>query len=287
MLGLKEIKQRIKGVTNIKQITKAMEMVAINRVRKAELRMVSARPYAENISKLLKRLSLAIEEKSRFFESKDDVKKVKFVVITSDRGLCGAYNGNAISEAINFINKMQGKELSLYLLGKKGNMFFRNKEYIIDKYNPVPVEKLSSREINDIADELIKEFSEEKFDELYILFTKFVTLSKNNATITKLLPIENVETKEEGKSSVDYIFEPSCDSILEKLIPKYLLSQIFSAILESLTSESGSRMVAMKAASDNAEEIIGDLKRSYNRARQETITKELLEIISGAEALSQ
>ena len=288
MLGLKEIKQRIKGVTNIKQITKAMEMVAINRVRKSELRMLNARPYAENISKLLKRLSLAVEEKSRFFESKDDVKKVKFIVITSDKGLCGAYNGNAIYDAINFINKMQGKEVSLYLLGKKGNIFFRNKEYIIDKYNPVPVEKLSSKEINDIADELINEFNEEKFDELYILFTKFVTLSKNNATINKLLPIENIETKEDGKaSSVDYIFEPSCDAILEKLIPKYVLAQIFSAILESLTSESGSRMVAMKAASDNAEEIIGDLKRSYNRARQETITKELLEIISGAEALSQ
>lgn len=286
MLGLKEIKQRIKGVTNIKQITKAMEMVAINRVRKAELRMLNSRPYAENISKLLKRLSQAVEEKSLYFESKDSVKSIKIALITADKGLCGAYNANVIQEAVNFIKKMQGKEIRLYLLGKKGNIFFRNRKYQIDKYNPIPLEKLIAKEISDIADELIKEFDEEKYDELYIIFTKFVTLSKNNVSVMKLLPIENVETKEEGKS-IDYIFEPSCDAIMSRLIPKYVLSQIFSAVLESLTSESGSRMVAMKAASENAEEIIGDLRRSYNRARQETITKELLEIISGAEALTQ
>ena len=286
MLGLKEIKQRIKGVTNIKQITKAMEMVAINRVRKTEQRMLNSRPYAENISKLLKRLSLAVEDNSRFFKSSDSVKKVKIVLITGDKGLCGAYNSNAIQTAIKFIKNESGKDCSLYLIGKKGITFFKNKHYTVDEFCPIPVEKICSKDISNLSEKFITEFEEEKFDELYIIYTKFVTLSKNFASTIKLLPIEKAESTEADKS-VDYIFEPSSEDLLNRLIPKYVLSQILSTILESLTSESGARMVAMKAASENAEEIIGDLKKSYNRARQDAITTELLEIISGAEALRQ
>ena len=286
MLGLKEIKQRIKGVTNIKQITKAMQMVAVNRVRKTEQRMRSSRPYAENISKLLKRLSLAVEDNSRFFQSSGTAKRIRIILITGDKGLCGAYNSNAIQTAVKFIKEEKGKECSLCLLGKKGITFFKNKEYTVDEFYPVPVEKISSKDISNLSEKIITDFEEEKFDELHIIYTKFVTLSKNIATTIKLLPIEKAEYSGEDKS-VDYIFEPSSEDILSRLIPKYVLSQIFSTILESLTSESGSRMVAMKAASENAEEIIGDLNKSYNRARQGTITKELLEIISGAEALRQ
>lgn len=288
MIGLKEIKQRIKGVTNIKQITKAMEMVAINRVRKSELRMLNSRPYADNIGKLLRRLSFAVEDKSRFFQTKESVGSVKVVVVTSDRGLCGAYNANIIQSAVRFIDGLQGKKVSLCLLGKKGNLFFKNRDYQVDKYVPVPVEKLMMKDISAISSELIAEFRDGAFDELYVVYTKFVTLSKSNPTIVKLLPVQDEAMKEGAADvkSVDYIFEPSCEAILDRLIPKYVLSQVFAAILESLTSESGARMVAMKAASDNAEEIIGDLQRSYNRARQEAITNELLEIISGAEALA-
>lgn len=286
MLGLKEIKQRIKGVTNIKQITKAMEMVAINRVRKSEMRMMNSRPYAENINKLLLRLSLAVEDKSRYFGINATPKSTKIALITSDKGLCGSYNANVIQATVDFIKNQQDKNVSLYLLGKKGNLFFRNRDYKIDKFHPVHVEKLTSVHISELANEFIAEFEEGKFDELFIVFTKFITLSKNRPTIMKLLPIEKIDSEEENKT-VDYIFEPACDSILKRLIPKYIHSQLYSTILESLTSESGARMVAMKAASENAEEIRGELKRSYNRARQEAITSELLEIISGAEALSQ
>ena len=292
MPSLKDIKLRIKGVTNIKQITKAMEMVAINRVRKAEMRMLESRPYAENINKLLSRLSLAVEGKSKYFEVNENPKNTKLLLITSDRGLCGAYNANAIQKTADFVKEKQGSDVSLYLLGKKGNLFFRNRDYNIEKLHPVNVEKLTSIDISALADELIAEFEEGKFDELFVIYTRFITLSKNVPTVMKLLPIEEIgagETKGAGESkkTVDYIFEPSCDAILERLIPKYILSQIYSTMLESLTSESGSRMVAMKAASENAEEIIGDLQRSYNRARQGAITSELLEIISGAEALAQ
>ncbi len=286
MPSLKEIKGRIKGVTNIKQITKAMEMVAINRVRKAELRMLAARPYADNINKLLRRLSMSVEDKSKYFEANENPKSAKILLITSDKGLCGSYNANAIQKTVKFVKEQGNKEVSLYLLGKKGNLFFRNRDYKIDKAHPVQVEKLTSVDISALANELIAEFEEGKFDELYIVFTKFITMSKNNPTVMKLLPIEKIETEEES-ATVDYIFEPSCDAILKRLIPNYILSQVYSTILESLTSESGARMVAMKAASENAEEIIGDLQRSYNRARQEAITSELLEIISGAEALAQ
>lgn len=286
MQGLKEIKQRIKGVTNIKQITKAMEMVAVNRVRKAELRMANARPYAENICKLLKRLSSGIEGKSIFFENKESVKKIKILLISSDRGLCGAYNANVIQKSVNFIKERPDKDTSFYLLGKKAASFFKNRDYKVDKINPLVVEKLAFKDINDIAKELVAEFEEGKFDELYIMYTRFVNLSKNIPTVVKLLPINSDVSEDESKST-DYIFEPSCDSILERLIPKYVVSQILSTILESLTSESAARMIAMKGASENAEEIIGDLKRVYNKARQEAITNELLEIISGAEALTK
>ena len=284
MQGLKEIKQRIKGVTNIKQITKAMEMVAVNRVRKAEVRMSSARPYAENICKLLKRVSSGIEGKSIFFEKKESVKKIKILLISSDKGLCGAYNANIIQKSVKFIRDQTGKEVSFYLLGKKAASFFKSRDYIVDKINPLIVEKLVFKDINNIAEELVAEYEDGKFDELYIMFTKFVNLSKNISSVMKLLPVNSDVSESESKST-DYIFEPSCDAILERLIPKYVVSQILSTILESLTSESAARMVAMKGASENAEEIIGDLKRVYNKARQEAITNELLEIISGAEAL--
>lgn len=286
MPSLKEIKQRIKGVSNIKQITKAMEMVAINRVRKSELRMLDARPYADNINKLLSRLSLAIETKSKFFETNDNPKSTKILLITSDKGLCGSYNSNALQATVKFLKEKKDCDTGLYLFGKKGRAFFKNKSYKIDKIHSVPVDKLTSADISTLVNELITEFEEGKFDELFIVYTRFITMSKNVATIKKLLPIERVET-EDGNKTVDYIFEPSCDALLEKLVPKYILSQIYSSILESLTSESGARMVAMKAASENAEEISGDLQRAYNRARQEAITSELLEIISGAEALAQ
>lgn len=289
MATLKEIKQRIKGVTNIKQITKAMEMVAINRVRKAEMRMLASRPYAENINKLLRRLSLAVEGKSKYFEVNESPKNTKILLITSDKGLCGSYNANAIQKTVDFAKEKQAGDVSLYLLGKKGNVLSRNSDIKIDKLHPVHVDKLTSVDVSALADELIAEFEEGKFDELFIVYTRFITLSRNVSTVMQLLPIKKVEAEEGGeeKKTVDYIFEPSCDAILERLVPKYILSQIYSTILESLTSESGSRMVAMKAASENAEEIIGDLQRSYNRARQEAITNELLEIISGAEALVQ
>ena len=292
MPTLKEIKQRIKGVTNIKQITKAMEMVAVNRVRKAEIRMMESRPYAENINKLLRRLSLAVKGKSKYFEVNETPKNTKILLITSDKGLCGSYNANAIQKTIDFAKEKQAGDVSLYLLGKKGNVLSRNSDIKIDKLHPVHVDKLTSVDVSALADELIAEFEEGKFDELFIIYTKFITLSRTVPTVMQLLPIKRIESEKDGvageeNKTVDYIFEPSCDAILERLIPKYILSQIYSAILESLTSESGSRMVAMKAASENAEEIIGDLQRSYNRARQEAITNELLEIISGAEALVQ
>lgn len=286
MQGLKEIKQRIKGVKNIKQITKAMEMVAVNRVRKAEIRMKNGRPYAENISKLLKRLSQGVENKSVFFENKRPVKKIKILLVSSDKGLCGAFNANIFQNTLKFIKEQHDKEISLNILGKKGKLFFQYRDYKVDKVCPIIVEKLTFKEITTIAQELILEFEEGQFDELYITFSKFKNLSKNIPTIMKLLPIDNENSQEESKS-IDYIFEPSCDEILERLVPKYVVSQILSTILESLTSESAARMVAMKAASENAEEIIGDLQRSYNRARQEAITSELLEIISGAEALTK
>lgn len=285
MEGLKEIKQRIKGVSNIQQITRAMEMVAANRLRKTESRVLNARPFAENIYKLLRQLSTSMEEKHLYFEKKEDVKIIKVLLITSDRGLCGAYNTNVIQKALNFIKERQAKEIKLNLLGKKGRFYFQKKGFKIDKYYPVIVEKLALQEINKIARGLIAEFDEGEFDEFYAIYTRFEGISRIVPTVLKLLPVDQ-DTGLKVKAA-DYIFEPSCDEILGRLLPKYIISQINQVILESLTSEYAARRVAMRNASDNAEEMIGNLKKSFNRVRQESITKELLEIVSGAEALAK
>lgn len=285
MEGLKEIKQRIKGVANIQQITRAMEMVAANRLRKTESRVLNARPFAENIYKLLQQLSASMEEKHLYFEKKEAVKVIKVLLVTSDRGLCGAYNTNVIQKALNFIRERQDKEIKLNLLGKKGRFYFQKKGFQIDKYYPVIVEKLTLQEINKIARELIAEFDDGKFGEFYAIYTRFKGISRIVPTVLKLLPIEQ-DTESKVKVA-DYIFEPSCGEILVRLLPKYIISQINHIILESLTSEYAARRVAMRNASDNAEEMIGNLRKSFNRVRQESITKELLEIVSGAEALAK
>jgi len=265
MESSRDIKNRIKSITNIKQITRAMEMVASNRLKKAEGRALSSRPYTQNM--------------------KEEVKKIMVLLITSDKGLCGAYNTNAIQHTLKFLKENSRKEITLHLMGKKGNIFFQNRPYTIGEYYTDTVEqiglsslKAGDHKVSEIVAKMIEDFEEGNFDEIHLFYTKFKTVMKSDPARVRLLPLENI--------GADTGVEPSSEAIFSKLLPKYLECQLRQAIFESLTAEYASRRVAMIAASENAEEIIDDLTQVYNKARQEAITKELLEVVSGSEAMA-
>ena len=298
MDSLRDIKRRIKSIKNIQQITRAMEMVAANRLKKAEARALAARPYAQNITSVLSHITESTPEKAHFFNSKEEVKKIMVILITSDKGLCGAYNTNVIQHTLKFIRENSGKELKLHLLGKKGNIFFRNRPYTIEQYYTETVEQLGisslqtgDNKITAIAAKIINDFEDGVFDEVYLFFTKFKTVMKSIPSELRLLPItsgDNTSEKSEEKKLLGYyILEPSSEEIFTNILHRYIESQLRQAIFESLTAEFAARRVAMIAASENAEEIIGELTQTYNRARQGAITKELLEVVSGSEALAK
>lgn len=283
MQSTREIKSRIKGVTNIQQITRAMEMVAANRLRKAEARLMAARHYTERMRQLLNYLASNFIGKTHYLlKEKEEVKVIKLIVITSDKGLCGAYNTNILQYVQKFIRENPNKEIQLTLMGRKGFLSLQKRNHPIEKYFPEGVEKLEQADIMELVDNLIRDFQKGTYQELHLFFTKFVTMMKGAVTGVKLLPIEG---EPEKAIRPDYIFEPSEEEIFNAMSPKYLENYIRHAIWESLTSEYAARRVAMIAASENAEEMIGELTRSYNKARQEAITRELMEVVSGAEAL--
>jgi F-type H+-transporting ATPase subunit gamma len=298
MESTRDIKRRIKSITNIQQITRAMEMVAANRLKKAESRVISSRPYTQNITSILSNLIESTPEKAHFFKPKDEVKKIMVLLITSDKGLCGAYNTNAIQNLIRFIKENNQKEISLYLMGKKGNLYFQSRKYTIGHQYKDTVEQIGlsslkggTSTVSETAAKMITDFEEGGFDEIYLFYTKFKTVMKSDPARVRLLPLENVDAyfgEAEGKKALkgDCILEPSSEEIFSKLLPKYLECQLRQAIFESLTAEYAARRVAMIAASENAEEIIGELTQVYNKARQEAITKELLEVVSGSEAMA-
>ena len=298
MESSRDIKNRIKSITNIKQITRAMEMVAANRLKKAEGRAISSRPYTQNITSILSNLTGSTPEKAHFCEPKEDVKKIMVLLITSDKGLCGAYNTNAIQNTVKFLKENSDKEITLHLMGKKGNIFFQNRPYTIGEFYAETVEeigltslKAGDHKVSEIATKMIEDFEGGNYDEIHLFYTKFKTVMKSDPARVRLLPLENIDADAgdaEGKKTPqgDCILEPSSEAIFSKLLPKYLECQLRQAIFESLTAEYAARRMAMIAASENAEEIIGDLTQVYNKARQEAITKELLEVVSGSEAMA-
>ena len=288
MLSTREIKQRIRSVTSIKQITRAMEMVAASRLKKVESRVHASRAYTDKMRQVLNHLvaSQSLDTTSSCFVDKlGDVPVIMVILITADKGLCGAYNNNVIHSFVRFAKEHADKTIKLVLIGKKGYYYFSKKAYSIEKYFPENVEKIGYAKIKGLASHLIKEYEEGGFGQLHVFFTKFQSMMRFVPTGIRLMPIGKGEFESNEKIQSGYIFEPSADQILDRLSPKYIETQIYQCILESLTSEYAARRTAMIAATKNAGEVIEDLVRTYNKARQEVITKELLEVVSGAEAL--
>ena len=291
MPSLDDLKKRISSVKSTQKITKAMKMVAAAKLRRAQENAEKGRPFSEKMNNIILNLSSSITDKenaSKFLvgTGKDNVHLC--VVITADRGLCGGFNTNICRKAKNYFEKIlkEGKTLKILTVGSKGDEQLKRMygRYIVEKVNFKGLKQVTYREAEEIGNKIIKLFNESKFDVCKIFYNKFKNVMTQIPEIQQIIPIES-ENKKDRNLENFYEFEPEENEILENLLPKNISTQIFKAILENAASEQGSRMTAMDSATRNAGELVDKLTITYNRSRQAVITKELIEIISGAESL--
>lgn len=304
MESTRDIKGRIKSVTNIQQITKAMKMVAAARLRKAEEKANGSRPYAEKIGELLRRASSVTPGFTNPLFRTGEVKKVGYLVICGDKGLAGAYNSNVMKRTLQEISGKDRSAYALYVCGKQARNYLKFRGYDPDTYHFGFSDKPSAQDSIDLSKEMVEYFTKEEVDEVYIIYTKFITALRQQVRVDRLLPIEapaEGKTEEAAKAAASewekerqdflrieedpYIFLPDAAAVLSKLLPEYIQVQVYNAMLQSAASELGSRMAAMSAATDNATERIADLNLTYNKARQAQVTNEISEIVGGAAAL--
>jgi len=278
------VKRRIKSVKNTHQITKAMEMVSSSKFKKFQRLVGESRPYSDGIENILRSISFGIKDiKTPLLQGKKDIKKVGIVVITSDRGLCGSYNNAMIKEMNKFIERQKemGRVVSVIAIGKKIRDYCRKNEIDMKGEYIQLIPETMFEKAQEIGEQSVDFFEEDLFDEVHLLYSKFISAVTSKITMKRLLPLEQV--KVEGNEN--YLFEPSEEQIMDSLLPKYLNIALYQAILEATASEHSARMKAMKSASDNAIDMIGKLTLVYNRARQASITQEISEIVAGADAL--
>ncbi|WP_047549404.1 ATP synthase F1 subunit gamma [Psychroserpens sp. Hel_I_66] len=285
MANLKEIRNRISSVSSTMQITSAMKMVSAAKLKKAQDAITAMRPYSDKLTELLQNLSATLEgDSSSKFAEQREVKKVLLVAITSNRGLAGAFNSNIIKEVANRTkNTYANQEVSYLAIGKKANDAFKKTNKVIANKSQI-FDDLTFDNVSEIAQMLMDQFIAGDFDKIEIIYNKFKNAATQIVMAEQFLPI--VPMKGEANVNVDYIFEPSKEEIVEQLIPKSLKTQLYKSIRDSFASEHGARMTAMHKATDNATELRDQLKLTYNKARQASITNEILEIVGGAEALN-
>jgi F-type H+-transporting ATPase subunit gamma len=284
MANLKEIRNRISSVSSTMQITSAMKMVSAAKLKKAQDAITAMRPYADKLTELLQNLSATLDADSGSkFSDQREVKNVLIVAITSNRGLCGAFNSNIIKQASHLATNYTDKNVAIVAIGKKANDAL-SKEYEILANESTVFDDLTFDNVAQIAELLMKKFEEGSVDKIELVYNRFKNAATQIVTTEQFLPI--VSGTEDVNPNQDYIFEPSKAEIVETLIPKSLKTQLFKAIRDSFASEHGARMTAMHKATDNATELRDQLKLTYNKARQAAITNEILEIVGGAEALN-
>lgn len=284
---MRDIKRQITSVESTKKITRAMKMVAAAKLRKSQERAENAKPFFDKTKETLADITARIDDDLHPLLEKRDVKKVGYVFITGDRGLCGAYNSRVIKEVekgLKETEKETEKETALITIGKKGRDYFKNKAEIISEYIEIEDSPGFSTATN-ISNELVELYTEGILDEVHLVYTEFNSVVSQKVERLQLLPIEPPESAEVNDSEESYLYDPSAEEVLSAVLPQYLKNVIFGALIQSKASEFASRMTAMDSATDNAEDMIDKLKLSYNRARQAAITQELSEIVGGAEAL--
>src|SRR5690554_1563647 len=287
MANLKDIRTRINSVGSTMQITNAMKMVSAAKLKRAQDAITAMRPYSEKLTELLQGLSASMEgESGSVFATEREVEKVLVVLITSNRGLAGAFNTNAIRRAKELAETLYlGKDVDYLTVGKKGHDMVSKTGYVILNNNEI-IEELNFEESSRIVEYLMGLFVDGTYDKIDIVYNSFRNAATQVIITETFLPIENQSSDLTEEVELDYIYEPGKAEIIEELIPKSLKTQLYKALRDSVASEHGARMTAMHKATDNAEEIRDDLVLQYNKARQAAITAEILEIVGGAEALA-
>lgn len=287
MANLKEIRNRITSVSSTMQITSAMKMVSAAKLKKAQDAITAMRPYSEKLTELLQNLSATLEGNTGgVFADQRPVNKVLVVAITSNRGLCGAFNANVIKQIKNLQQFYAGKQLDVLAIGKKGNDALKKSCTILDNKSGI-FDALTFENVADIAQMLMDRFAEGDYDRIELVYNHFKNAATQVVFTEQFLPLAPLETTDEtANNATDYIFEPGKEEIVLSLIPLSLKTQLYKAIRDSFASEHGARMTAMHKATDNATALRNQLKLTYNKARQAAITSEILEIVGGAEALN-
>ena len=287
MASTKEIRTKIKSIRNTQKITRAMEMVAASKMRKAQDRMQASQPYSDAIREVIAHLTKARPEYNNLFLQEREVKRVGFIIVSTDRGLCGGLNINAFKTALNHMQQYheQNIPIDLCLIGSKAESFFKRLGVNIVAATGQIGDMPTAGDLLGAAQVMLNEYAEQRIDRLYLIFNTFVNTMTQQPTVQRLLPSPPTEFSTTKEHSWDYLYEPDAQTIIDKLVRRYIESQIYQSVIDNIACEQAARMVAMKAASDNASDLIYKLQLVYNKARQAAITQELSEIIGGAAAV--
>ena len=286
MPSLINLRRRIRSVKNMQQLTKAMKMVSAAKLRRAQEQAIASRPYARMMERVLRNVAAAAksDEDSADFPLLQvrEEKRIQLIVVSSDTGLAGAFNANLFRMANRFVEEHKGAELRIEAIGRKGRDFFRRRQFNLTAEHVGIVDKPKYNQAAEIADKMIRQYRDAEIDAVYLLVNEFKTVMAPNLILRKILP---VELPEDGADQIDYIYEQPPASLLRTLLPRYVEMEIYRALLESISAYHAARMTAMDAASSNAGDVISDLTLTLNRVRQAGITREIIEIVSGAAAL--
>ena len=289
MATLRDIKRKIDAVKKTSQITKAMNMVAASKLRGAQQNMEKFHPYAAKFNEVIRRLAAGVEDTSAYpiITPREEVKKIELVLLTADKGLCGSFNNNLIVRAEKFIKQKlaEGLEITLTAAGRKGGEYFKRRSYDVRKRVTGLLNKPSYGDALELGREMIENFENGGTDEVYVIYSNFVSVVKQIPTLVKLLPIVPEKAEEKAGEYFEYLFEPSREALLGDLLPNFVYIQILEFFYQTCVSEHAARMAAMENATSNCKEMVRSLSLIYNKARQAGITKELMDIVGGAEAL--
>ena len=285
MATLRDIQRRIRSVQSTQKITRAMKLVAAAKLRRAQERIVAARPYATKMAELLGNLVSGSDGAGHPLLERREGPRRQIVIVTADKGLAGAFNSNVLRRSLELIRESSAADVTLVVVGRKARDFYRRRSYTIKRDMIGFWDRLAYEHASELADFFMEQYLAGEVDEVWLLYNEFRSVAVQRPVRALLLPIPR--TEEHATETVDYIYEPGPEEILGELLPRHVRMQVYRALMESLAGEYGARMTAMEAATKNAKEMIDVLTIQYNKARQEKITKELLDIVGGAEALQQ
>jgi F-type H+-transporting ATPase subunit gamma len=290
MATLRDIQRRIRSVQSTQKITKAMKLVAAAKFRRAQERILAARPYAKKMNELLSGLVERTEDVAHPLLVRRDTGRKRLVIITADKGLCGAFNSHILRESMRFLHGADETSVTLVVVGKKARDFYRRRQFTVKSEMLGFFDRLAYSHAQEIANGLMQDYLAEEVDEVHLMYNEFRSVAVQHPVRQQLLPIQadaESDDKDDAGPREEYLYEPGPQAIMASLLPRHVTTQVYRALMESAAGEYGARMTAMEAASKNAREMINVLTIQYNKARQERITKELLDIVGGAEALHQ